>query len=111
MTTEEFKNMIRANLRIEESDKDLIILDVIRETLNYCNLQELPAELEPFVRKKVKRILDYEAEFGSNALDIQSIKEGDTSITYDTDKVSSDAIYGLSDSDKKVLQAFRRLRR
>ena len=38
--------------------------DVIQECLNYCNLKEPPAELEPIIRRKVKAIIDYEAETG-----------------------------------------------
>lgn len=103
---------VKANLKITDDTKDLIISDVIQEALSFCNLKELPAELEPYIRKKVKTIIDYESENGSNAVfDVKSIKEGDTSITYNTDQVSKETIYGLSDSDKKVLQRYRRTRK
>ena len=112
MTLEELKDLVKINLGIQESDKDLIILDVIQECLSYCNLKEPLAEMEPFIRRKVKTILDYEAENGANAVfDVKSIKEGDTSITYNTDEVSRETIYGLSDKDKQALMRFRRLRR
>jgi hypothetical protein len=112
MTLEELKDLVKINLGIQESDKDLIILDVIQECLSYCNLKEPPAELEPFVRRKIKTILDYEAETGGNTVfDVTSIKEGDTSITYNTDEISRETIYGLSDKDKRVLSQYRRLRR
>lgn len=39
------------------------------------------------------------------------LKEGDTSITYNTDEVSRETIYGLSDKDKQVLMQYRRMRR
>ncbi len=112
MPIEEMLEIVKQNLKIEDDSKDLIITDVIQECLNYCNLKEPPAELESFIRRKVKTILDYEAETGGNAVfDVKSIKEGDTSITYNTDEVSRETIYGLSDQDKKTLARFRRLRR
>lgn len=112
MSIEEMLAKVKSNLKIEGDDKDLIITDVIRECLNYCNLKEPSAELEPFIRRKVKAIIDYEAETGgSSVFDVTSIKEGDTSITYNTDEVSRESIYGLSDQDKRILAHYRRLRR
>ena len=112
MLKDELRELVKANLKIEDDSKDLLIDDVIQEVLNYCNLKEPPGELEPFIRKKVKTIIDYEKENGSDSVfDIKSIKEGDTSITYNTDEVSRETIYGLSDQDKKTLARFRRLRR
>lgn len=112
MTAEEIKTKVKENLKIEDDSKDLIISDVIREVINYCNIKELLEALEPFIRQKVQLIINYEKENGTDSVfDIKSIKEGDTSITYNTDEVSRETIYGLSDSDKKALQQFRRLRR
>lgn len=112
MSIEEMLTKVKSNLKIEDDSKDLIITDIIQECLNYCNLKEPPAELEPFIRRKVKTIIDYEAETGgSSAFDVTSIKEGDTSITYNTDEVSRETIYGLSKKDKQALMRFRRLRR
>ncbi len=113
MTDESLIALVKKNLNITGNDKDLLISDIIQDAKNYCNLPELPAELEPYVRKKVKTIVDYEAENGTaSVFDIKSIKEGDTSITYNVDdKTSKETICGLSDSDKKTLQAFRRTRK
>jgi len=112
MPIEEMLELVKQNLRIEDDSKDLLIEDVIRECLSYCNLKEPPAELEPLIRRKVKAIIDYEAETGGNTVfDVTSIKEGDTSITYNTDEVSRETIYGLSDQDKRLLARYRRLRR
>jgi hypothetical protein len=112
MPIEEMLEIVKQNLKIEDDSKDLLIIDVIRECLSYCNLKEPPVELEPFVRRKIKTILDYEAENGANVVfDVETIKEGDTSITYNTDEVSRETIYGLSDKDKRVLARYRRLRR
>lgn len=112
MSIEEMLTKVKQNLKITDDSKDLIITDVIQEVLNYCNLNEPHAELEHFIRRKAKTILDYEAENGANAVfDVKSIKEGDTSITYYTDEVSRETIYGLSDQDKLILARYRRLRR
>ena len=112
MSNEEMLALVKENLEIEDGSKDLIIKDVIQECLSFCNIKDPPAELEPFIRRKIKTILDYEAENGANAVfDVKSIKEGDTSITYNTDEVSRETIYGLSDQDKLILARYRRLRR
>lgn len=113
MSTDDLITKVKENLQIDNDSKNLIISDVIQDAMNYCNLIELPEELEPFIRKKVKSIIDYEAEKGTGSVfDVKSIKEGDTSITYNVDeKTSKDTIYGLSDRDKKTLQAFRRTRK
>ena len=112
MPIEEMLEIVKQNLKIEDDSKDLLIEDVIRECLSYCNLKEPPAELEPFIRRKAKAIIDYETETGGNTVfDVTSIKEGDTSITYNTDEVSRETIYGLSEKDKQALMRFRRLRR
>lgn len=113
MLTNELIILVKTNLNIADDKKDLIIQDVIQEVLNYCNLKETPKELEPFIRKKVQTIINYKSENGTtSAFDVKSIKEGDTSITYNVDdKTSKETIYGLSDRDKKTLQPFRRTRK
>ena len=113
MSKEDLITKVKGNLKITDNSKDLVISDVIQDALNYCNLVELPEETEPYIRKKVKSIIAYETENGENSVfDVKSIKEGDTSITYNVDdKTSKETIYGLSDRDKKTLQAFRRTRK
>lgn len=104
---------VKLNLNINDMKKDLMISDIIQDIKIYCNLKELPLELEPFIRKKVKAIISYENENGDSVVfDIKSIKEGDTSITYNVDEnTSKDNIYGLSNKDKSYLNLFRRMRR
>lgn len=113
MLIDELIIKVKENLKIIDNTKDLMIKDIIQDTLNYCNLKELPIELEPFIRKKVQSIINYESENGTTSVfDIKSIKEGDTSITYNVDdKNSKETIYGLSASNKKALQSFRRIRK
>lgn len=112
MSKDEMLVKVKENLNIENNTKDLMISDVIQEVINYCNLKELPDVLEPFIRKKVRTIITYEVENGtSSVFDVKSIKEGDTSITYNVEQVSRETIYGLSEQDKKDLRQFRRLRK
>lgn len=99
-------------MKLVDDLTDLIILDMIQEVKSYCNLSELSMEHEPFLRKKVKTIFDYEKEYGnSSVMDIKSIKEGDVSITYNVEENFKDTIYGLSENDKKFLKCFRKVRR
>lgn len=111
MTKEALITLVKTNLEITDTTKDLIISDVIQDALNYCNLTELPVEVEPYIRKKAQSIIAYEAENGTGSVfDVKSIKEGDTSITYNTDDISKETVYGLSTKDKESLRRFRRLR-
>ena len=113
MVTSELITLIKTNLKINDDTKDLIINDTIQDALNYCNLKGLPIELEPYIRKKVQAIINYELENGTTSIfDIKSISEGDTSITYNVDEnISKETIYGLSITDKLALQSFRRTRK
>lgn len=112
MSKEEMLAKVKTNLKITDETKDLIITDAIQDIMNFCNIGELPEAIEPFVRKKAQTIINYELENGTgNVFDVKSIKEGDTSITYNTDEVSKETVYGLSKEDKKRLQEFRRVRR
>lgn len=109
-------NKVKGNLKLTDDSKDLIILDIMQDIKNYCNLEYVPVELEPFIRKKVKSIIDYENEKDNgdtSVYDIKSIKEGDTTITYNVDgnNNSKENIYGLSDNERTSLKLFRRIRR
>ena len=106
MTFSEMLEKVKSNLKIKDDTRDLSISDVILEVCDYCNLdqEKLPERLEPFIRKKVKDAMDYEAVKGTGyQQDIASIKEGDGSN-------SREGVYGLSDADKTVLRRYRRLR-
>lgn len=112
MEEKEMIDKVKTNLHLETHDFDLLISDTIQNVREYCNLDDLPDELEPFVRRKVKGVIDYEMVHGTGyTQEIASIREGDGSITYATDSSSSrENIYGLSDVDKVILRRFRRLR-
>lgn len=104
MSIDEMVALVKENLNI--TDKDLIIKDVIQDVLNYCNIIDLPEQAEPYIRNKVKSIINYESKYSAAVFDIKSISEGDTSITYSG---SREDIYGLTAEDKRKLQSFRRV--
>lgn len=114
MKKSEMVSMIRNNLVLADGVGDLTISDTVLMVCSYCNIptNSIPKELEPFIRRKVKGILDYEAVNGTGYNpEVASIKEGDGSITWSqTDGNTKASIYGLSDSDKKDLRRYRRLR-
>ena len=114
MTTSEIMGTVKNNLGIQDDKSDLLISDVILMVCDYCNLEPdcIPDILEPFVRKKAKGIIDYEAAEGTGYNpEIASIKEGDGGITWaQTEGNTKASIYGLSESDKAGLRRHRRLR-
>lgn len=114
MTKSEMAALVKKNLEIQDDIRDLAISDSIRMVCSYCNIpvDQIPEELEPFIRKKVKGILDYEAANGTGYQpEVASIKEGDGSITFaQSEGNTKTSIYGLNDSDKNVLRRYRRLR-
>ena len=87
MTFSEMLEKVKNDLKIKDDTRDLDISDVILSACEFCHLNrdELPELLEPFIRKKVKVIIDYEAAKGTGyQQDISGIKDGDGSITYAT---------------------------
>lgn len=112
MTKNEMLLEVKSNLKLKDDTQDLAISDVIQDACTYCNIQNrLPEEMEPIIRRKVKAIMDYEVANGAGFVqEIQSIKEGDGSITYaQTDGNTRATIYGLSNEEKAQLRRFRRL--
>ena len=114
MTKSEMALLIKQNLVLADDKGELTISDVIIMVCNYCNIPFncIPEELEPFIRRKVKGILDYESANGTGYHpEVSSIKEGDGSITFSqTEGNTKASIYVLNDSDKKDLRRYRRLR-
>ena len=112
-TVDEMKALIKNHLKITDESQDINISDQIQNVVNYCNLgEELPLALEPFLRRKVKDIMTYETCAILGPFDVKSKTAGDTSISFAVDENhSKETIYGLSESDKKALNVFRRLRR
>lgn len=112
MTKTEMVELVRCNLN--DGTRDLTISDAVMEACSYCNipLDDIPETLEPFIRKKVKGIIEYEDANGTGYHpEVASIKEGDGSITWaQTEGNTKASIYGLSESDKNALRRYRRLR-
>lgn len=113
MTIVEATAKIKSNLHIMDTSRDMLISDILQNILNYCNLAEIPEELETFICAKVKRVMDYEAEFGSgNTIDVVSQTEGNCSWTFSTDENNTiDSVYGFSKSDFSRLKLFRKTRK
>ena len=110
MTVPEMTALVKQHLNIAGTDKGLIIEDRIMDVMNYCNITDLPREVEPFIRRKVSAVINFEST-PQKAFDTKSITVGDTSTSFAVDENHNrDTIYGLSELDKKALRPFRRLR-
>lgn len=114
MTKSEMVELVQQNLYDEYDIRDITISDAVLMVCSYCNIppDDIPEELEPFIRKKVKGIADYETANGTGYHpEVASIKEGDGSITWaQTEGNTKASIYGLNESDRKDLRRYRRLR-
>ena len=71
--------------------------------LEYCNIKQLTAGLEGFIEDKVVSIMNLTITGG-----IKSVSRGDTRIEYVT-QTSSNGV-SLTDSDKKILNTYRKVR-
>ena len=92
----------------------LLYLDKISTiVLDYCNVNELSRGLESFIEDKVVSIMKPIVTGGTqNTGEIKSISRGDTKIEYNVGEAiqtSSNSI-NLTDSDKKVLNTYRKVR-
>ena len=69
---------------------EFVIESTIQDILNFCNLKEIPKELEHvIVRRVLAKILDFKLQTSdADSINIEkgirSITEGDVSISYDT---------------------------
>lgn len=111
MTKNEMVAFVKENLGLQDTSKDLLIVDRIQDVCSYCNLKEIPEELEPFIRRKVEQILLVERSPANATLyGVTSMKEGDSSITFDN-KMDYSSLYGLTEQEKKNLRPYRKLSR
>lgn len=113
MTKELTIATVKSKLNITDGSRDLLISDIYDNALVYMNLDELPDQLEPFVRAKVERVIAYEAQVGAGqALDVVSQTEGKCSWTFNVNENSSrEAIYGFAAADFAQLRRFRKTRK
>lgn len=117
MTKAQVVELVKQNLNIDNSVRDLTISDFVILFCEYCNREDVPENAEPFIRKKVKSIIDYEIGLANEENDavssgaVKSITEGDTSILYEvTEDMTKAGIYGLTKLDKAYLNRFRKVR-
>ena len=108
---------IKLILNITDYKHDNIIslyLDKISTiVLNYCNVNELSKGLESFVEDKVVSIMKPLVTGGTqNTGEIKSISRGDTKIEYNVGEAVQTSSNGVSltDSDKKILNTYRKVR-
>ena len=111
MTVDEVVARVKTNLSLTEYDDEIADLAVM--ILNYCNLTDFPTELLPLIKRKIRTLVAYEKEVGTDAVyDVVSQSEGDVSWSFNISEDNcKEAVYGLTAKDKSQLQAFRRTRR
>ena len=108
---------IKLLLNITDDKHDnmiLLYLDKISTiVLDYCNVNELSRGLESFIEDKVVSIMKPVITGGTqNTGEIKAITRGDTKIEYNVGEAiqtSSNGV-GLTDSDKKILNIYRKAR-
>ena len=108
---------IKLLLNITDDKYDSKILLYISKleilVLDYCNVKELSKGLESFVEDKVCLIMKPAVTGGTqNTGEIKSISRGDTKIEYNVGEAvqtSSNSV-NLTDSDKKILNVYRKVR-
>lgn len=96
MTREDFINKVielidpfGINLSADDFYLAFTIESTIQDILNFCNLKEIPKELEHvIIRRVLAKILDFKLQTsGADSINIEkgirSITEGDVSISYD----------------------------
>ena len=101
-------------LGIKDNDKDFILefaIERVEDTIkNYCNIKEIPEELNNTVLSMAMELYRIE-NFGSEeeGKDIKSIQVGDTTTTFETNK-KIDISKELLKDYKGQLDPFRKLR-
>ena len=108
---------IKLLLNITDDKHDnmiLLYIDKISVIVpGYCNVNELSRGLESFIEDKVVSIMKPLVTGGTqNTGEIKSISRGDTKIEYNVGEAvqtSSNSV-NLTDSDKKILNTYRRAR-
>ena len=108
---------IKLILNITDNKHDNMILLYLSKietmVIDYCNINELCLGLQSFIEDKVVSIMKPIVTGGTqNTGEIKSISRGDTKIEYNVGEAiqtSSNSI-NLTDSDKKILNTYRRAR-
>ena len=107
---------IKLLLNITDDKHDNMILLYLAKVetmvVDYCNVNELCLGLESFIEDKVVSIMKPSVTGGTqNTGEIKSISRGDTKIEYNIgEAVQTSNGVNLIDSDKKILNTYRRAR-
>ena len=108
---------IKLLLNITDDKHDNMIwlyLDKISTmVLDSCNVNELSRGLESFIEDKIVSIMKPIVIGGTqNTGEIKSISRGDTKIEYNVGEAIQTSLNGinLTDSDKKILNTYRKVR-
>ena len=107
---------IKLILNITDDKHDNMILLYLSKVetmvLDYCNVKELNLGLESFIEDKVVSIMKPIVTGGTqNTGEIKSISRGDTKIEYNVgEAVQTSNGVNLTDSDKKILNTYRKVR-
>ncbi|WMM24052.1 phage head-tail connector protein [Tissierella sp. MB52-C2] len=101
-------------LGMKDDSKDFILeftIEKVEDTIkNYCNIKEIPVELNTTVLSMAIELYRIE-NFGNEeeGKDVKSIQVGDTTTTFET-KISKDISKQLLKDYKAQINPFRRLR-
>ena len=108
---------IKLLLSVTDNKHDNIILLYLAKVetmvVDYCNVNELCSGLESFIEDKVVSIMKPIVTGGTqNTGKIKSISRGDTKIEYNVGEAIQTSSNGvnLTDSDKKILNTYRKVR-
>ena len=108
---------IKLLLNITDDKHDNMILLYLTKVeamvVDYCNVNELSLGLESFIEDKVVSIVKPIVTGGTqNTGEIKSISRGDTKIEYNVGEAvqASSNTINLTDSDRKILNTYRRAR-
>lgn len=96
------------NLELAEDEHlDYILAELVQRLLNYCNIEEIPDELD----YTIARMADLALRQATGHLDgeAKTIKVGDTSVSFDIDAATK-ALNSLMGDFEGELNEFRRLR-
>ena len=108
---------IKLILNIPDDKHDNMILLYLSKVetmvVDYCNVNELSLGLQSFIEDKIVSIMKPIVTGGTqNTGEIKSISRGDTKIEYNVGEAIQTSSNGvnLTDSDRKILNTYRRAR-
>lgn len=92
MNTKDYLEPVKMLLRTENPPSDELLLflidDCINRILSYCKIEEIPAELETLI--PIMTVRYYHVSGIDGTEDVQSISQGQRSVTYANETVRRD---------------------